>query len=174
MIRLTPLIHAAAIAAAVAVLPVPAAAQSCGESTVAQAGDSFLSIARRCGVNMKDLFVLNPGVNPAEVGAGRRIFVARPGTARAPGLAEAYAASAVGHWGPTAGECSDGRWVFAARAIEGENRSFDILGFDGAPGDLRVLVQDRQSGERVVLRLQPSGERMTVTGGGLLGSLQRC
>ena len=170
MPRLAPL----ALAAALAALPMAAAAQSCGESTVARDGDSFMSIARRCGADLKDLFVLNPGVNPADVGGGRRIVLGGRRGGGSDALAAAYVANVVGRWGPTAGECSDAAWTFAAGSVSGDRETFDILGFDGTPDDMRIIARNRNSGEPVTLQVKPSGDRLTVTGGGTLGSLRRC
>ena len=178
-LRFTPAAIALAAVTGAALLTgagaLPAVAQTaCGSETVAQDGEDFLRISRRCGASMRDLLVLNPGVDPRAPRAGTRVVVARAPTRQPPNLAAAYAEQVVGRWGPTAGECSDTGWDFAAGSIRGDRETFDILGFDGSPDDLRIVAQPRGSGSPVVLRLQPRGDRLTVTGGGTLGSLTRC
>ena len=176
MPRLRPLaLSALAAACLAAVTALPAHAQSsCGTETVARNGENFLRIARRCGVPMKDLMVLNPGVNPGQPGRGTRVVVARGPSFRAADIAAAYVNKVVGSWGPTAGDCSDQGWTFAAGTIRGDREVFDILGFEGTPDDIRIVAQNRGSEEPVILNVTPAGDRLTVTGGGTLGSLRRC
>lgn len=69
--------------AALALLPMPALAQSpCGASYTFDTGDSFVEIARQCGVTVPALLAANPGiVDESDVEVGNRLRVPTPGAA---------------------------------------------------------------------------------------------
>lgn len=181
--------RSAALLAAALCLLAPAAAGAppldCGLWEAVEPGDTFASIAARCGGTEAGLADLNPDRDPGALQMGSVVVIEpfestpRPEQVGGPTgnvALDRYRADVRGLWRGDGGTCGRvvGTWSFDDRSLRGNATRFDLDGVFGTGDRIVAQTTRRRDGAPVRLILRPSGEALAITGPGIAADVTRC